>query len=52
MHTPRETSDKIKIKRNTFSLASDNDAEESMFFESKVKKFLSIILKPSQFQNT
>ena len=39
MHTPRETSDKIKTTRNTFSLASDNDAEESMFFNPKLKSF-------------
>ena len=31
MHTPTEMSDEIKTKRNTFSFASANDVEQSMY---------------------
>ena len=31
MHTRTEMNDEIKTKRNTFSFASDNDVELSMY---------------------
>ena len=32
IHTPKDTNDEIKTNRNAFSLLSDVDVEESMFF--------------------
>ena len=42
-HTPVETNDEIKTKRNKFSLFQDVDVEESIILEWRVKIFLSII---------
>ena len=39
VHTPKETNEEIKIKRNTFSLAADVDVEESVFFNAELKLF-------------
>ena len=32
MSSPKETNNEIKANRNTFSIVSDADVEESMFF--------------------
>ena len=37
VHTPKETNEEIKIKRNTFSLVADVDVEESVFFNAELK---------------
>ena len=38
MHFPKELNDEIKAKRNTFSLLTDVDVEESMrLFIAKIK---------------
>ena len=46
LHTPEETNEEIKTKRNSFSLFSDVAVEESMFFYAELKLlFQPIIFK-------
>ena len=49
MHTPKETNDVINT--NAFSLASDGDVEESIFFNAELKILYQQFLIFLEFMN-
>ena len=51
MHTPKETNDVINTKTNAFSLASDGDVEESIFFNAELKILYQQFLIFLEFMN-